>query len=79
MKVDSSGSKQRGSGKEKQHYGRARCQRQSVRQRDDRWSHLLADDPEELHAMGRMNGLGNYVRTRDAFVTVPRISYEEWE
>jgi flavin reductase (DIM6/NTAB) family NADH-FMN oxidoreductase RutF len=34
---------------------------------------------EELHAMGRMNGLGNYVRTRDAFVTVPRISYEEWQ
>jgi flavin reductase (DIM6/NTAB) family NADH-FMN oxidoreductase RutF len=34
---------------------------------------------EELHAMGRMNGLGNYVRTRDAFVTVPRISFEEWE
>ena len=34
---------------------------------------------EELHAMGRMNGLGNYVKTRDAFVTVPRISYEEWE
>ncbi len=34
---------------------------------------------EELHAIGRMNGLGNYVRTRHAFVTVPRISYEEWE
>jgi flavin reductase (DIM6/NTAB) family NADH-FMN oxidoreductase RutF len=34
---------------------------------------------EELHAMGRMNGLGNYVKTRDAFVTVPRISYEEWQ
>jgi flavin reductase (DIM6/NTAB) family NADH-FMN oxidoreductase RutF len=34
---------------------------------------------EELHAVGRMNGLGNYVRTRDAFVTVPRISYEEWQ
>ena len=34
---------------------------------------------EDLHAMGRMNGLGNYVRTRDAFITVPRISYEEWE
>jgi flavin reductase (DIM6/NTAB) family NADH-FMN oxidoreductase RutF len=34
---------------------------------------------QELHAIGRMNGLGNYVRTRDAFVTVPRISYEEWE
>jgi flavin reductase (DIM6/NTAB) family NADH-FMN oxidoreductase RutF len=34
---------------------------------------------EELHAMGRMNGLGNYVKTRDAFVTVPRISFEEWQ
>jgi flavin reductase (DIM6/NTAB) family NADH-FMN oxidoreductase RutF len=33
---------------------------------------------EELHAIGRMNGLGNYVRTRDAFVTRPRISYKEW-
>ena len=34
---------------------------------------------EELHAIGRMNGLGNYARTRDAFVTIPRISYEEWK
>jgi flavin reductase (DIM6/NTAB) family NADH-FMN oxidoreductase RutF len=34
---------------------------------------------DELHAVGRMNGLGNYVRTRDAFLTVPRISYEEWQ
>ena len=34
---------------------------------------------EELHSVGRMNGLGNYVKTRDAFVTVPRISFEEWE
>ena len=34
---------------------------------------------EELHAVGRMNGLGNYVKTRGAFVTVPRISFEEWE
>ena len=33
---------------------------------------------EELHAIGRMNGLGNYVRTRDAFMTIPRISYQEW-
>ena len=33
---------------------------------------------DELHAIGRMNGLGNYVRTRDAFITIPRISYEEW-
>jgi flavin reductase (DIM6/NTAB) family NADH-FMN oxidoreductase RutF len=34
---------------------------------------------EELHAIGRMNGQGNYVRTRDAFMTIPRISYEEWK
>ena len=34
---------------------------------------------DELHAVGRMNGLGNYARTRDAIVTVPRISYEEWQ
>ncbi|HEY4378888.1 MAG TPA: flavin reductase family protein [Acidobacteriaceae bacterium] len=34
---------------------------------------------DELHAVGRMNGLGNYARTRDAFLTVPRISYEDWQ
>jgi flavin reductase (DIM6/NTAB) family NADH-FMN oxidoreductase RutF len=34
---------------------------------------------EELHAVGRMNGLGSYVRTRDAFLTVPRIPYAEWK
>lgn len=34
---------------------------------------------QELHAVGRMNGLGNYARTRDAFMTIPRISYEEWK
>jgi flavin reductase (DIM6/NTAB) family NADH-FMN oxidoreductase RutF len=34
---------------------------------------------EDLHAVGRMNGLGNYVHTRDSFLTVPRISYEEWQ
>jgi flavin reductase (DIM6/NTAB) family NADH-FMN oxidoreductase RutF len=34
---------------------------------------------EELHAVGRMNGLGSYVKTRDSFLTVPRISYEEWK
>jgi len=34
---------------------------------------------DELHAIGRMNGLGNYVRTHDAFMTIPRISYEEWK
>src|ERR1700733_8234614 len=34
---------------------------------------------EELHAIGRMNGLGSYVKTRDAFFTIPRISHEEWK
>ncbi|MBB5062103.1 flavin reductase family protein [Granulicella mallensis] len=34
---------------------------------------------EELHAIGRMNGLGAYVKTRDAFMTIPRISYAEWK
>ena len=34
---------------------------------------------EELHAIGRMNGLGSYVKTRDAFLTMPRIPYREWE
>ncbi len=34
---------------------------------------------EELHAIGRMNGLGSYVRTRDALLTMPRISYDEWK
>ncbi len=34
---------------------------------------------EELHAIGRMNGLGKYVRTRDAFLTIPRLTLEEWK
>lgn len=34
---------------------------------------------EELHAIGRMNGIGNYVRTRDAFITIPRLSYKSWK
>ena len=33
---------------------------------------------EDLHAIGRMNGLGSYVRTQDAFMRMPRVSYEEW-
>lgn len=33
---------------------------------------------EELHAVGRMNGLGSYVRTQGSFVTVPRVSYKDW-
>ncbi|WP_231964860.1 hypothetical protein [Verrucomicrobium sp. GAS474] len=34
---------------------------------------------EKLHAIGRMNGRGAYVKTRDVFLTIPRISYEEWK
>ncbi|RXH55559.1 flavin reductase family protein [Granulicella sibirica] len=33
---------------------------------------------EELHAIGRMNGLGSYVKTNGAFVQEPRIPYSEW-
>lgn len=34
---------------------------------------------EELHAVGRMNGQGAYVRTRDAFTHLQRIPYAEWQ
>jgi flavin reductase (DIM6/NTAB) family NADH-FMN oxidoreductase RutF len=33
---------------------------------------------DELHAIGRMNGLGAYVKTRDSFLTIPRIPYADW-
>jgi hypothetical protein len=32
-------------------------QRATIRDRPDRWSHLLADDPEELHALAAQLGL----------------------
>jgi Protein of unknown function (DUF4031) len=32
-------------------------QRATVHDRTDRWSHLLADDPEELHAMAAALGI----------------------
>lgn len=34
---------------------------------------------EQMHAVGRMNGLGAYVKTRDAFFQIPRMNYEEWK
>ena len=34
---------------------------------------------DQMHAIGRMNGAGNYVRTRDAFFKLPRIPYEDWQ
>ena len=33
---------------------------------------------EALHSVGRMNGRGSYVKTRDAFFHIKRVSYEEW-
>ena len=32
---------------------------------------------EELHAIGRMNGLGAYVKTEDAFFRIPRMTYDD--
>ena len=34
---------------------------------------------DQMHTIGRMNGLGNYVRTRDAFFQIPRETYQEWQ
>jgi flavin reductase (DIM6/NTAB) family NADH-FMN oxidoreductase RutF len=34
---------------------------------------------DKIHAIGRMNGLGAYVKTKDAFFTIPRVSYEQWK
>ena len=34
---------------------------------------------EEMHAVGRMNGLGAYVKTRDAFFHIHRMTYEDWK
>ena len=34
---------------------------------------------EQMHAVGRMNGAGSYVRTRGAFFTMPRPKLADWE
>jgi flavin reductase (DIM6/NTAB) family NADH-FMN oxidoreductase RutF len=34
---------------------------------------------EKLHSIGRMNGLGAYVKTRDSFFQIPRTTYEQWQ
>jgi flavin reductase (DIM6/NTAB) family NADH-FMN oxidoreductase RutF len=34
---------------------------------------------EDLHAIGRMNGLGSYVKTQGAFMTMPRVAYQDWK
>jgi flavin reductase (DIM6/NTAB) family NADH-FMN oxidoreductase RutF len=33
---------------------------------------------DQIHAIGRMNGRGAYVKTRDAFFQMPRMTYAEW-
>jgi flavin reductase (DIM6/NTAB) family NADH-FMN oxidoreductase RutF len=33
---------------------------------------------DRMHAIGRMNGRGAYVRTRDAIFQIPRLTYEDW-
>ena len=43
---------------------------------DPKGPYVLA---QELHSIGRMNGLSNYVRTRDAFIEIPRLNYEKWQ
>jgi flavin reductase (DIM6/NTAB) family NADH-FMN oxidoreductase RutF len=42
---------------------------------DPKGPYILA---EEMQLIGRMNGLGNYARTHDAFITIPRIAYKDW-
>jgi flavin reductase (DIM6/NTAB) family NADH-FMN oxidoreductase RutF len=34
---------------------------------------------EKMRAIGRMNGAGAYVKTRDSFFHIPRMTYEEWK
>ncbi len=43
---------------------------------DPKGPYVLAQD---LHSIGRMNGLSHYVRTRDAFIQIPRLNYDQWQ
>lgn len=43
---------------------------------DPKGPYILA---KELHSIGRMNGLSNYVHTRDAFYEIQRLNYELWQ
>ncbi len=42
---------------------------------DPKGPYIRAD---QMHTIGRMNGLGNYVRTRDAFFQIPRLTQADW-
>jgi flavin reductase (DIM6/NTAB) family NADH-FMN oxidoreductase RutF len=33
---------------------------------------------QDLHAIGRMNSLNWYVKTEGAFISIPRLNYEQW-
>jgi flavin reductase (DIM6/NTAB) family NADH-FMN oxidoreductase RutF len=43
---------------------------------DPKGPYILA---EKLHAVGRMNSLDAYVKTRDAFLRIERMNYEDWK
>ncbi len=43
---------------------------------DPKGPYVLAQD---LHALGRMNGLDKYVHTRDAFLDIKRLNYDQWQ
>jgi flavin reductase (DIM6/NTAB) family NADH-FMN oxidoreductase RutF len=43
---------------------------------DPKGPYILA---EKLHTIGRMNGLGNYVKTRNAFFQIERMNFEDWQ
>jgi flavin reductase (DIM6/NTAB) family NADH-FMN oxidoreductase RutF len=34
---------------------------------------------QDLHSIGRMNGTDHYVHTRDAFLNITRLNYEQWQ
>jgi flavin reductase (DIM6/NTAB) family NADH-FMN oxidoreductase RutF len=34
---------------------------------------------EALHSVGRMNGLGAYLKTAGAFFSIPRLTYKDWK
>jgi flavin reductase (DIM6/NTAB) family NADH-FMN oxidoreductase RutF len=43
---------------------------------DPKGPYIYAD---KLHTIGRMNGLGNYIKTRDAFFQIERMSFADWK
>ena len=52
-------------------------QRATIRQREDRWSHLLADDPEELHALAAIVAAAQLLWARPAAPEEPP-AHDAW-